>query len=57
MPRRRGEQGREGTDNASGCHVRVHCSRPANVLQRNHFPGGEGKSLGFILALKSMADD
>lgn len=52
-----GEQGREDTDNASGHHVRVHCSHPAAVLQRDHFPGGEGKSPHCFLTLNSAAGD
>lgn len=56
MPRHHRQQGREGTDNAGGRHMRVRGSRPAVLLQGNHFPGGEGKSLGCVLVFSGAAD-
>lgn len=56
MPRHHRQQGREGTDNAGGRHMRVRGSRPAVLLQGNHFPGGEGKALDCVLVFSGAAD-
>lgn len=54
VSRHRGQRGSEESDHAGGRHVRVHCSRSANIHQRNHFPGGEGKSVDCMEGRKEL---